>query len=802
MKISINWLKEYVETNSQPEEISEILTNLGLEVEKLSLFESVKGGLNGVVAGKVLECGKHPDADRLKVTSIDLGDNVISEIVCGAPNIEKGQIVPVAKVGCKIYTSDGTEIKIKKSKIRGVVSNGMVCAEDEIGLGQSHDGIMILDSNIKPGTPISEVFNLENDNILEIGLTPNRSDAMSHYGVARDLKAFYDFKSIKSKLILPSVNNFESVKLDENFKITIEDIDKCPFYSGLIIKNIKVGPSSKELQNKLKSIGLKPINNIVDITNFVMHEIGQPLHAFDLDKLECINVKSLKSGAKFKTLDESLIELDKEDLMICSSNKPLCLAGIYGGHESGVSDSTTNLFLESAIFDPVTIRKSSKRHQLFTDASYRYERGVDPEKVIYALKRAAILINEDNPNSSVSDILVEDNLKLKTKDIYLRYNKIDSVTGQNIDKDVITQILSSLDFEIKNHNEEGLNIVAPYYRNDVYREIDVIEEILRVYGFNNIPVNSKISMIIPEIGKNKINKIESLISNNLIGIGFNEIINNSICSPDTNEKFKKQVVRLLNPQGIELSNLRASLIPNALETIKHNYNRQNKNLKLFEIGNTYSLDNETYIENKRLNIAVTGKIFDENWISKYSKNSFYYLKGVTENLLTQLNISNIRYEISNDELFEYKLDIYSNKKHIGFIGEIISDYTQEFSLEEKIHILNLDLDQIKLKPLNIKHQELSKFPSSRRDLSMILNDDISFESIRDLAFKLENKILLDVNLFDEYKGKNIEDNKKSFAISFTFNDSKKTLTDKVIDKIMEKLTEKYKTELGAVIRDK
>ena len=802
MKISINWLKEYVETNSQPEEISEILTNLGLEVEKLSLFESVKGGLNGVVAGKVLECGKHPDADRLKVTSIDLGDNVISEIVCGAPNIEKGQIVPVAKVGCKIYTSDGTEIKIKKSKIRGVVSNGMVCAEDEIGLGQSHDGIMILDSNIKPGTPISEVFNLENDNILEIGLTPNRSDAMSHYGVARDLKAFHDFKSIKSKLILPSVNNFESVKLDENFKITIEDIDKCPFYSGLIIKNIKVGPSSKELQNKLKSIGLKPINNIVDITNFVMHEIGQPLHAFDLDKLESINVKSLKSGAKFKTLDESLIELDKEDLMICSSNKPLCLAGIYGGHESGVSDSTTNLFLESAIFDPVTIRKSSKRHQLFTDASYRYERGVDPEKVIYALKRAAILINEDNPNSSVSDILVEDNLKLKTKDIYLRYNKIDSVTGQNIDKDVITQILSSLDFEIKNHNEEGLNIVAPYYRNDVYREIDVIEEILRVYGFNNIPVNSKISMIIPEIGKNKINKIESLISNNLIGIGFNEIINNSICSPDTNEKFKKQVVRLLNPQGIELSNLRASLIPSALETIKHNYNRQNKNLKLFEIGNTYSLDNETYIENKRLNIAVTGKIFDENWISKYSKNSFYYLKGVTENLLTQLNISNIRYEISNDKLFEYKLDIYSYKKHIGFIGEIISDYTQEFSLEQKIHILNLDLDQIKLKPLNIKHQELSKFPSSRRDLSMILNDDISFESIKDLAFKLENKILLDVNLFDEYKGKNIEDNKKSFAVSFTFNDSKKTLTDKVIDKIMEKLTEKYKTELGAVIRDK
>ena len=802
MKISINWLKDYVETNSQPEEISEILTNLGLEVEKLSLFESVKGGLNGVVAGKVLQCEKHPDADRLKVTSIDLGDNEISEIVCGAPNIEKGQIVPVAKVGSKIYTTEGTEIKIKKSKIRGIVSNGMVCAEDEIGLGQSHDGIMILDNDIKPGTPISEVFNLENDNILEIGLTPNRSDAMSHYGVARDLKAFYDFKSIKSKIVLPSVNSFESVKLDENFKINIEDTVKCPFYSGLIIKNIKVGHSSKELQNKLKSIGLKPINNVVDITNFVMHEIGQPLHAFDLDKIENISVKSLKSGTKFKTLDENIIELDKEDLMICSSNKPLCLGGVYGGYESGVSDSTTNLFLESAIFDPVTIRKSSKRHQLFTDASYRYERGVDPEKVLYALKRAAILIKENNPKSSSSDIIVEDNLKLETKDIYLRYNKIGSVTGQKIDKDVITQILSSLDFEIKNHTEEGLNIVAPNYRCDVYREIDVIEEILRVYGFNNIPVNSKISMSMPEIGKNKINKIESIISNNLIGIGFNEIINNSICSPGTNEKFKKEPVKLINPQGIELSNLRNSLIPNTLESIKHNYNRQNRSLKLFEIGNIYFLEDENYIENKRLNIAVTGEIFKENWISKYSKNNFYYIKGVAENLLRQLNISNIRYGINNDDLFEYRLNIYSNKKIIGFLGELNSDYTQEFSLEQKIHMLNIDLDNIKMRSLNVKHQELSKFPSSRRDLSMLLNDEISFDAIKELAFKLENKILIDVNLFDEYKGKNIEDKKKSFAVSFTFNDSKKTLTDKVIDKIMMNLTDKYKTELGAVIRDK
>ena len=802
MKISINWLKEYLETKSNPEEISDILTNLGLEVEKILPFESVKGGLTGVVAGKVLKCEKHPNADRLKVTSIDLGNNETSEIVCGAPNIMEGQIVPIAKVGSKIYTNGGDEIKIKKSKIRGVVSNGMVCAEDEIGLGESHDGIMVLDSKIKPGTPISEVFNVENDNILEIGLTPNRSDAMSHYGVARDLKAYYDLNSQTSKITLPSINDFESVKIDEDFEVSVKDTDKCPFYSGLIIKNIKVGPSSKELQNKLKSIGLKPINNIVDITNFVMHEIGQPLHAFDLDKIKNITVKSVKSNTKFKTLDDNIINLDSDDLMICSDNNPLCLAGIYGGYDSGVSNSTTNLFLESAIFDSVTIRKSSKRHQLFTDASYRYERGVDPEKVLYALKRASILIKEANQEANISEILIEDNLKVDIKDIYLRYDRIDSIAGQKIDKETITQILSSLDFEIKGHSEDGLNIIAPNYRHDVYREIDVIEEILRVYGFNNINVESKISMSIPEIGKNNINKTESLISNNLVGIGFNEIINNSICSPGVNEKFNNQAVNLLNPQGTELSNLRSSLIPNALETVKHNINRQNRNLKIFEIGNTYSINDNNYIENKRLNVTVTGKIFDENWISEFSKSNFYYLKGVAENLLNNLNVSNIKYEVNNDELFEYKLFIYNNKNNIGFIGELNSTYTKEFSIDDKIHLLNLDLDNIKLKSANVKYQELSRFPSSRRDLSMILDDNINFEAIKNLAFNVENKILKDVNLFDEYKGKNIEDNKKSLAVSFTFNDSKKTLTDKLIDKIMLKLSDKYKTDLGAVIRDK
>ena len=802
MKISINWLKDYLKTDHSPEEISEILTNLGLEVEKISSFESIKGGLAGVVAGKVLECGKHPNADRLKVTSIDIGNNKVCEIVCGAPNIDKGQIVPVATVGSKIYTNQGEEIKIKKSKIRGVISNGMVCAEDEIGLGDSHEGIMVLEKNIKPGTPVSEIFNIQSDKILEIGLTPNRCDAMSHYGVARDLKAFLDHKAIKSNLSLPSINSFSPVNIDKEININVEDSDKCPFYSGLVIKNINVDSSSQEIQNKLKSIGLKPINSIVDITNYVMHEIGQPLHAFDLDKIENITVKSLKSGTKFKTLDKNEIKLNNEDLMICSNSEPLCLAGIYGGINSGVSESTNSLFLESAIFNSVTIRKSSKRHQLFTDASYRYERGVDPDKVIYALKRAALLIKEINPECHISEIIVEDNLKKEVKDIYLRYDRIEKISGQIIDKEVVIQILTSLDFEIKGHSDDGINLIAPDYRHDVYREIDVIEEILRVFGFDNIDIDDKISMSIPYNSDNKNFKIESIISNQLVGIGFNEIINNSICSPSTNEKFNEDSVELLNPQGIELSNLRQSLIPNLLETVNHNINRQNNDLKLFEIGNVYSVVNNDFNEMKRILISVVGSVFKENWMIKYQENNFFYLKGVIEKLLAIINVENIKYEVTDDEIYDYKLNILKGKLIIGSIGEIKSNYANDFSIDQKINICSLYLDLLKPSSEKVMYQEISKFPSSRRDLSMILDENVSFQDIKNLAYKEENKILKEINLFDEYKDKKIGKGKKSFAISFTFNDSKKTLTDQVIDKIMIRLSEKIKSEFGAVIRDK
>ncbi|MEK9756259.1 MAG: phenylalanine--tRNA ligase subunit beta [Bacteroidota bacterium] len=803
MKISLNWLNDYLESELESEEISEILTNIGLEVEKILPYETIKGGLDGIYAGKVLTCSKHPNADRLKVTTIDMGGKEILEIVCGAPNIDKGQIVPVAKVGSKIYTNDGDEIKIKKSKIRDVVSNGMVCAEDEIGLGNSHDGIMILDKDIIPGTPLSQIFKIKKDNIFEIGLTPNRCDAMSHYGVARDLKAYLDLNNIKSRITLPSTGNFESIPLDENFRITIDDNIKCPFYSGLIIKNIKVSNSSKNIQDKLMSIGLKPINNVVDITNYVMHEIGQPLHAFDFDKIDNISVKSLKSNTEFKTLDQSIIKLNNEDLMICSNDRPLCLAGIYGGFDSGVNDSTTNIFLESAIFDSISIRKSSKRHQLYTDASYRYERGVDPEKVIYALKRAANIIKEDNPECIISDIIIEDNLKLNDKSIYLRYKRLDDIIGKQISKENITQILNSLDFEIKGHSEDGLNLISPQYRHDVTREIDVIEEILRVYGYNNVEIGSKLTINMPKSIGNNIGKNESLISNQLIGIGFNEVINNSICSPSENKKYDNKSVNIINPQGVELSNLRLSLIPNLLETIKHNINRQNRNIKIFEFGKVYHEKDKSYTESNELIIGLTGEVFDENWMTEFdTKNNYYFLKGVISNILNSIGIINFTFNLVEDDLYHFKNEIKKGKLNIGSIGELGSSYLKEFSIDQKIFICNLKLDLIKSTSNKVKYSEISKYPSSRRDISMILDNEVSFDQIKKLSFDLENKVLKDVNLFDEYKDSKIGKGKKSFAISFIFNDSKKTLTDQLIDKIMAKLIKGFVDDFKAEIRDK
>ena len=802
MKVSYNWLKDYLDINKPVDEVAEILTNLGLEVEKVEDFESIKGSLEGIVVGEVLSCKKHPNADRLKLTNIDLGKEGQYEIVCGAPNISKGQKVPVATVGSVIYTNSGEKIKISKSKIRGVVSNGMVCAEDEIGLGDSHDGIMVLDKKIKSGTPLNEIYKIEKDKILEIGLTPNRSDAMSHYGVARDLKAFFDLNNENVTLKLPSLSDFTYDDFKIETKINVKDSKLSPLYAGIIIKNIEVKESPKWIKNKIKSIGYEPINNIVDITNYVLHEIGQPLHAFDLDKITNIEVKTLPSKTNFKTLDGNQISLSDEDIIICSENDPLCLGGIFGGLDSGVTDKTKNLFLESAIFNPTSIRKSSKRHSIFTEASFRFERGVDPEMVIYALKRASILIKNDCPESISSNIIQENNLKLEDKKIYLRYERINSIAGKLLDKDVIVSILNSLDITIEASTDDGLNVISPHYRADVNREIDIIEEILRVYGYNNIESSSKLVLSSKDYILNNDKIINDIVYKSLIGSGFNEIMTNSICSPQENQINKDiKPLEIINPQGIELSNLRVSLLPGMLDIVAFNTNRQNKNLKLFELGNTYQKINKDNIETRILSISISGEVFDESWAINDKTDSFFYLKGVISKLCNDLSLK-AKFTSKNDSNYSKKLIISNGKDEVGFIGELNKKLLHDYSISTKVCYAEINISKIEIFKSVVKYKEISKFPSSRRDISMIVDSEVSFDIIKKLSFDIEKNILKEVNLFDVYKDKSMSKDKKSYAVSFIFNDSKKTLTDKHIDQVMKKIMNKFNKDLNAQIRDK
>ena len=803
MKVSYNWLKDYIDIDKPVDEVSEILTNLGLEVEKVEDFESIKGSLEGIIVGEVLSCKKHPNADRLKLTNIDLGKEGKFEIVCGAPNISKGQKVAVATVGSVIYTNSGEKIKISKSKIRGVVSNGMVCSEDEIGLSNSHDEIMVLDKKIKTGTPLSKIIEVENDKILEIGLTPNRSDAMSHFGVARDLKVFFDLNKEKTNLKLPSISEFSYDDFKIETKIYVEDSNLSPLYAGIIIKNIEVKESSKWIKNKLKSIGQEPINNIVDITNYVLHEIGQPLHAFDLDKISNIEVKTLDSKTDFKTLDGNQISLDNEDIMICSKSNPLCLAGIFGGLDSGVTNNTKNIFLESAIFNSISVRKSSKRHSIFTEASSRFERGVDPEMVIYALKRASILIKNDCPDSISSNVIKEDNLKLEEKNIFLRYDKINSISGKLIDKEIIASILNSLDVTIEAATDDGLNVISPHYRADVNREIDLIEEILRVYGYNNIDSSLTLTRSSKDFTLNNDKIIDNIIYRNLVGVGFNEIMTNSICSPESNQINKDiKPIEIINPQGVELSNLRVSLLPGMLDIINFNINRQNKNLKLFEIGNTYYLDHKENVETKLLSISISGEIFNESWLNKDQIDNFYYIKGLIKRLCNDLSLK-VKFISKNDSNYSKKLLIIKGKDTIGCIGEINKNLLNNYSINTaEVCYAEINLSKIDIKNNVIKYKEISKFPSSRRDISMIVDSKVTFDNIEKLAFDIEKNILKEVNLFDVYKDKSMSNDKESYAISFLFNDSKKTLTDKHIDQVMKKIMNRFTKDLNAQIRDK
>ena len=806
MKIAYNWIKQFLKVDLSQEQVSEMLTDLGLEVEGISSFESIKGGLKGVITGEILSCIPHPNADRLKITQVDLGSEKV-QIVCGASNVAKGQKVAVATVGTELYDHKGDAFKIKKSKIRGEESFGMICAEDELGLGNSHDGIMVLDKNLKNGTLCNEVFNLESDQVFEIGLTPNRADAMSHMGVARDLKALCHFKRIPYKWSMPGVENFKTEISTQSFSVTVEASHKSPIYLGVTISDLTIAPSPPWLQNRLRSLGLSPKNNVIDITNFILHDIGQPLHAFDLNKIEKgIIVKTVDQNTSFITLDGNKRKLDSEDLIICDHEKPLCIAGVFGGIDSGVSENTTSIFLESAYFDPVSVRKSAKRHGINTDASFRFERGVDPDLTEYALKYASNMIVELT-GGVIKDEIYEVISELpKAPKFLLKYDDINKTIGQEISKEDISKILNGLEIIIEHSDEDGLLIEIPRYRVDVTRPADVIEEILRIYGYNNIEISSSLLSKIPTYLAIDNHQIEERISNQLVDLGFNEMINNSITTPQYNELSPNlkalKPVNIINPLGQELSQMRSSILPSVMEVVKFNINRQSKNLKLFELGNTYQEFNGSFKELKYLSLCLTGDVFDENWNVKNQPGIFFYFKGVLNKVLKKNTL--LKWEEKNAylDIFSEGLSYTINDQPLLEFGFLKKYILKTFDIDQEVLYAEIDFKALTeiAKKNHIKFKEISKFPLSRRDFALLLDTSIKFDSIKEIAFKVEKSILSSVQLFDVYQGKNLPKGKKSYGVSFYFQDPRKTLTDKYVDKIMGKLQKRFETELGAQLR--
>jgi phenylalanyl-tRNA synthetase beta chain len=784
------------------EEISVLLTDLGLEVEGTHHFESIKGGLKGVLVGEVLSCEQHPNADRLKKTEVNLGNDEIVPIVCGAPNVAKGQKVLVATVGTTLSMSDGTSLKINKSKIRGEVSMGMICAEDELGLGESHDGIMVLDETLEPGTEAASLFEVEEDYVFEIGLTPNRADAMSHMGVARDLKAICMLKNIPFEWTLPETTSFNIDNNQSTINVDVKNGDKCSQYYGLTISGITVAPSPTWLQNRLKAIGIGTKNNVVDVTNYVLHELGQPLHAFDAQKIDGdILVKTCSDKTSFTTLDGNKRELHHEDLMICDSQKPLCIAGIFGGLDSGVTEQTTSLFLESAYFDPVSIRKTAKRHGLNTDASFRFERGIDPEIGITALKRAAILIKKIAGGEITSEIQDFSKPLEEPSQIFLGLDVLEQTIGQTIQQKDLNTILNALEININNVSETGIGMTIPRYRVDVNRPADVIEEILRVYGYNNLEDKPLKYEANPPYSWKDPHKLEATVAQKLIGHGYIETINNSLTSPEFSADFHAPIT-LLNPLGKELSLMRQSLVFNALEVVSFNLNRQNKNLKIFEFGAIYGKKNDTFVEAKRLSITLVGNVFESHWDMAKAPNKFFYGKGVIQDILESIGLLDLEWQALPHPHFDEAFEISYRKKHLGVFGLISKKLIDSFGIDQEVYMADLNWgDLIELsysEPL--KYNEVSKFPLVRRDFALLIDDNVHFEVLKETALKTDRKILKEVRLFDVYQGKNLEKGKKSYGLSFTFQDNAKTLTDKQVDKVMDKLKQNFEKEFGAQLR--
>lgn len=798
MKISYKWLRQFIQTDKTPEELSLILTNIGLEVESLEKVQSVPGGLEGLLIGYVKECVQHPNADRLKVTRVDVGLADDLQVVCGASNVAAGQKVVIATVNTTVYPVSGEPFKINKSKIRGEVSEGMICAEDEIGLGHDHAGIMVLDADAPVGSAAKEYFKLEDDYMFEIGLTPNRADAASHLGVARDLAAY-----LKTKVIMPDLSGFKADSDSLLIPVKIENPEACGRYSSLTISGVTVTESPDWLKEKLNTIGVRPINNVVDVTNYVLHELGQPLHAFDADAIigQKVLVKKCADGTVFQTLDEVDRKLSSEDLMICNAESPMCIAGVFGGMSSGVKQSTTRIFLESAWFDAVSVRKTSKRFGLKTDASFRFERGTDPDMTVMALKRAALLIKEvagGQISSDVSDIYPS---PLAPFEVNISFNRVNRLIGKEIAVEEIRSTLSGLGIKIVSEDSEGMLLHVPPFKVDVTREVDIIEEILRIHGYDNVEIPSQIRASLNYSQKPDKEVLQNQVADMLTGNGYLEILSNSLTKAVYSAN-PEAAVKILNPLSSDLDVMRQTLLYSGLEAVSYNHNRKNTDLKLYEFGKVYALENDNYKENQRLSVFITGEMHAENWNSKASNAGFYNLKSLVDLIISRLNVKGLSVADTSNADLAYGICYKKGEKVVVDFGAVAKKTLKRLDISAEVFYADFDWDLIlrAVKNNKITYTEVSKFPSVRRDLSMLLNKDYTFEQLKQIAFKTDKSLLKEVNVFDVYIGDKLPEGKKSYALSFLIQDEEKTLTDKQIESLMQKLILNFEKQAGAEIR--
>ena len=821
MNISYNWLKEYADFNLTPEELGAALTSIGLETGGIEEVESIRGGLRGIVIGKVLTCEDHPNSDHLHITTVDLGDGQPTQIVCGAPNVAAGQTVVVATVGTTLYDGD-QEFQIKKSKIRGVESFGMICAEDEIGIGKSHDGIIVLTDDVKPGTPAAEYYNLTSDYVLEVDLTPNRIDAASHYGVARDLCAWLSQNKGEAKPHRPSVDAFKTDNPSGATEVMVENTNACPRYAGVTIRNIKVTESPQWLKDRLTAIGQRPINSIVDITNYLLHAMGQPLHCFDLDKVKGgkIIVRNCADGTQFTTLDEVERKLNSADLMICNAEEPMCIAGVFGGLDSGVTEGTTSIFLESAYFNPTSIRKTARRHGLNTDASFRFERGIDPNNTIYVLKLAALMVKEIAGGEICGEIVDIYPNGIKPFNVTLSYEYLNNLIGKEIPTEIVDNILRSLEIEIKDRRDGEIDLEVPTYRVDVQRPCDVVEDVLRIYGYNNIAFDNTLHATLSyKTFTDSANDLRELISNQLTAIGFNEILNNSLTAERYYEDLAQypvaNCVKLLNPLSNDLNVMRQTLLFGGLESLSHNINRRSSDLMMYEFGNVYRFNPEAesttetplapYSESERLALWLTGNIRQGNWARSEEPATIYDLKAIVGNIFARLGISERELSLteSNEEIYSTSLCIATRAgKQIGSMGIVAKAILKKNDIKQEVLFAELDWNAIVKLAVKKKvtFAPLPKTQPVKRDLALLIDKAVTMAQIEAVVRESERKLLKDVTLFDVYEGKNLPEGKKSYAIAMTIQDDEKTLQDKQIEAVMNKIITNLEKRLGASLR--